>query len=254
MKSIIYVNKLVLAILFLLLCGFNAKAQIFSSDYFTPVKLSDQQRSNNSFFYGSFGTYVSAEVEDVLDIEEPNENELTLVWFKNTRPGTKKGFEIMFKFNKRNVSYFSIYNQDYLLAQNKEYSLKISTVGTKGVAWSIQGMKIKYGMKDSLGIDPNSSAKELFAAGIEMTIGGHPYLTHKKHKWPLSWTLGARTLVSDTESMNFYTNLAIQHFVCKQRPGWYIRFDVGGGYDPEYAFMGAEEIYIRAGASTGIMF
>lgn len=237
-------NQNIFIVLLVLFLGIaESKAQYFSSDYFAPVQLSKQQRSNNSFFYGSYGSYMSTDIEDLLDVGGINENELSVVWFKNTRPGTKKGFEIMFKHNKRNVDYYSYSDYRNLNFQLKYSSLKISTVGTKGVAWSLLGTKFSSQLTDSYG------------GGIEMTVGGHPMLTAKKHKWPFAWTLGAQTLLSEPgDGLNIYTNLSLQHFVCKQRPGWYFRLDIGGGIDNNYIWYGTSGFYVRAGASTGLVF
>lgn len=266
------IYKLQILLLILLLAFINeSNAQYFPDGYFDPVKISGKPRTNNSFFYASYGIYGSGEIDEVTDaLQGPFEKELAITWFKNKSSNSKKGFELMFKYNKKQYSgqtedtFFGYYS---FSKPGKDYSLKISTVGRKGVSWS-------YSILRSV-ID---NSYGLWGSGVEMTVGGHPYLNQKKHKWPLSWTLGYsagfqqkpaeldseawteyRSYSSTLSMYKLHTNFSLQHFPFKKRLGWYFRMDVGAYFQmidiwhPQ-GVLYSDGLFARAGLSTGLVF
>jgi len=270
LKSQILFQNIIIALTLLLFTITESKAQYFNSDYFAPIKISGQSRTNNSFFYASYGIYSNVTMDNLDDLTTTNEKELALVWFKNNKPGNKGGFELMFKYNNKQIkqSEVGIFGFDYFDMPWKDYTLKYSSIGRRGVALSISGMR-------SI-IDQSYG---LWGFGAEMTVGGHPHLTEKKDKWPLSWSLGYNAAIQqkpiDASSeewkdyieyersvfslVDLYTKVSLQHFTYKKRLGWYFRIDVGANlqlYDiwVSDGKLYNDELQFRAGLATGLMF
>jgi hypothetical protein len=258
----------VIGIITALLFQFNSSAQYFPPDYFAPKTISAQPKSNNSFFYASYGIKSIAYFDDILDLdigaitEKPYMKDFSLAWFTNKNGQNHGGFELM--FNYEGIS------EHYAYWDWKSYQLKITTVGTKGVGWSF------YGTRDIF-----DTENGLWGFGAEVQFGGHPLLTEGRTKWPFSLTLGDRlsyqtaplgvesdawqtikkdNLIDAFSYAELYAKMAFQRMSYKKGLRLYLRLDFEVTlensylYSTDYGYIQENFIWFKTGFSAGILF
>ncbi|PKP10743.1 MAG: hypothetical protein CVU09_05900 [Bacteroidetes bacterium HGW-Bacteroidetes-4] len=249
--------------------GYN---QYFSPDYFEPVPISAQSRETNSFFYISYGLTAYTDFENVLDadfgsITDDYKNNrasrnLTVTWYTNKTPETRTGFEMQFNYEDRMV-YFP-HQLDW-----QTYLLKLSSVGKKGSNVTVYGTRDIY-----------DTEYGLWGFGVELTFGGHAFLTQKKNRWPFSFTFGVRQAyqqpligmekdtwvnIKDENLIEFsygaiYGKMSLQRFSYKKGLRLYWRFDLEAAYEMSYLYTNEHPFFednhsnLKSGFALGLMF
>jgi hypothetical protein len=267
----------ILGILALLFLSSTIKAQDFPSDYFSPKQMTNQPKSNSSFFYGSYGYYLNMDFEDVADIQLDRgkySTKYTVAWFKNTDITTKKGFEFMATADMWSpVTNLYLENGTDFEALFQSFNLKFSNVGKKGSAVAFYAKRDVVLLQDlELG---------MWGWGVELIFGGHPALTHKRDKWPFSLTIGTSQAFQQrpanydesrwadlkekngiTTSFNTaYATMALQRIAHKKGLSIYVKMEATGAWH-QYGLVAKkvflmeenQEFVVRAGAAFGILF
>lgn len=282
MKSQNTNQNIFIALLLLLFCVAESKAQYFSSDYFSPVKISNQPRTDNTYLYASYGLFTSINTKE-SGITQPFGKNFAFAWYKNKTKSTKKGMELAFNYSSQEKGLVSseLDNKSGILGR-RDYGLRFGAV-TDFATFNFSGNRSII-----------DKQYKLWGVGYEMQFGGHPILTQNKHKWPISFSVGSNIMfqnqpnfIDDTEWADFkergeidvaefelYVKLSLEHFTYKKQVGWYFRFDIQPGmkstniltedlYNNLTSYSDVELVnlmgdlgglYIRFGLSTGIMF
>lgn len=266
MKSTIIKSFLLTGFIFMLSAG--VQAQYFPSGYFEPVKISAQPRDNNSFWYASYGIIGKTDLEYFTEniglepLKDFTARNFTLVWFKNSNPNNKAGFELLFNYESwtNNLSEWN----DYW----KTYEVKLSSVGPKGTAWSLYGTRDIYDVENGL-----------WGFGAEVTFGGHPFLTKGKSKLPFSLTFGERLSYqqrplgfdetqwtdakdyygSDYAYGELYAKMAFQYFSYKNGVRLYFKTELEATWETYYMITPLgyweDDVYrLKAGFAIGLMY
>jgi hypothetical protein len=120
----------------------------------------------------------------------------------------------------------------------------------------------------------------LWGFGVELTFGGHAFLTEKRNRWPFSFTFGVRQAyqqpligmekdtwveLKDLNQIEFsygaiYGKMSLQRFSYKKGLRLYWRIDLETSYEMYYlytnenAFYDDNRAHLKSGFALGLMF